>query len=40
MQTNSVVAWRIAGKWRRPKPCIPSMNDSSEPVESRITRTP
>ena len=27
-------------KWRRAKACIPSMNDSSEPVDSRITRTP
>ncbi len=29
-----------SGKCRRAKACIPSMNDSSEPVESRITRMP
>ena len=29
-----------SGKWRRPKACMPSMNDSSDPVDSRITRSP
>ena len=31
---------RQAGKWRSPKALIPSLKDSSEPAESRITRTP
>ena len=35
-----MVARSSAGKWRRPNACMPSMNPSSEPVESRITRTP
>ena len=29
-----------SAKWRSPKALIPSLKDSSEPAESRITRTP
>ena len=39
-QITSVRSRGRSAKWRRANACIPSMNDSSEPVESRITRTP
>ena len=39
-QTISVRAGSSSEKWRSPKPCMPSLNDSSDPVETSSTRTP
>ena len=37
-QRKKVLSRGSSPKWRSPNAFIPSLNDSSEPVESRITR--